>query len=246
MNLPYGLKQINMKQKNLYKVLILVVTLIMTSCMGNKTGQSASESASADNMTVDEVVQEAIATADKEIPNTSNSIVGNIPALLIRRETAFAYVNDWMSKNQVAVAKEEDALDKSLAFVAARDEAFEKVMEHYSQSINVEAEKLAGKGIPLELDSRYFTSGTAKIREIGESLVYFSYDLKAVEDRRGYYRVVVQYLDESGNVLSQTEALSANITTTDEGPVCRFDQSATVTDLDAARQLKVTLRTEDD
>lgn len=225
----------------IYKFIpILIFMLTIIGCSDNKPEQSVLT----ESKSVDEVVQEAIASADKDIPNTTNSIVGDIPAFLIRRETALGFVNEWMEKNQAAVTKDKDALDKSLAFVAARDEAFEKVMKHYTQIINDEAEKLASKDIPLDFDSRYFTSGTAKIREIGESLVYFSYDLKAVEDRKGYYRVVVQYLDESGNVISQTEALSANITTTNEGPVCRFDQSATVTDLDGARRLNVTLRTE--
>lgn len=233
-----------MKTALLKFIPVFIFALFTVSCSGNKSEQSAEQVATTDAKTVDEVVQDAMATADKEVPITP-SIAGEIPMLLTRREVALEYINDWMMKNQQAVVRDEDALEKSKGFAADRDEAFKKVEALYSERIEEVVKQMSDKEIPLELDNRYFTEGTAKVREAGESLVYFSYDLKAVEDRKGYYRVVVQYLDESGNVLSQTESLSANITTTDEGPVCRFDQSATVTDLDAARQLKVTLRTEE-
>ena len=149
-------------------------------------------------------------------------------------------------ENQQAIIRDDDALEKSKGFAADRDSAFLRVETIYSTRIEEAVKQMDDKEIPLELDTRYFTEGTAKVREAGESLVYFSYDLKAVEDRRGYYRVVVQYLDENGNELSSNEAMSANITTKNNVPVCCFDQSASVTDLANARRLRVTLRTEDD
>lgn len=234
-----------MTHKNLLNLMVLFMALAMIGCSGgiNKSGQSSSESASTGGMSVEEVAKETIATADKDIPNTV-SIVGDIPELLTRREYALGLVNEWMSKNQIAVAKEDHALDKSLAYAAARDKAFDLVIEHYTQLIEENAKQLADNEVPLEVDSRYFTGGTAKIREIGESLVYFSYDIKAVEDRKGYYRVMIEYLDENGNVLSSNDALSASIITEKDGPVCRFDRSATVTDLENCRKLKVTLQLE--
>jgi hypothetical protein len=51
---------------------------------------------------------------------------------------------------------------------------------------------LREKEIPIELDNRYFTEGIVKVREAGKSFIYFNYELKAVEDRSGYYRVVMQ------------------------------------------------------
>ena len=222
----------------------LFIALLITGCSGNKSEQSVSKAEPINAKTIDEVVQEAVATADKEVSNVP-SIVGDIPVLLTRRATALEYLNEWMAKNQQAIIRDDDALEKSKGFATDRDEAFKKVEALYSERINAVVQQMSDKEIPLELDSRYFTEGTAKVREVGESLVYFSYDLKAVEDRRGYYRVVVQYLDENGNELSSNEAMSANITTKNDVPVCCFDQSASVTDLAQARKLRVTLRTED-
>ena len=219
------------------------IALLITGCLGNKSEQSVSKAEPINTKTVDEVVQEAVTIADKDIPNAP-SIAGDIPVLLTRRAAALEYLNEWMAKNQQAIIRDEDALEKSKGFANDRDSAFLKVEAIYSKRIEEAVRQMGDKEIPLELDNRYFTEGTAKVREAGETLVYFSYDLKAVEDRKGYYRVVVQYLDESGNVISQTEALSANITTTEEGPVCRFDQSASISDLADARRLNVTLRTE--
>lgn len=221
------------------------IALLITGCSGNKSGQSVSKAEPINAKTVDEVVQEAVAAADKEIPDAP-SIAGDIPMLLNRRAAALEYLNEWMAKNQKAIIRDEDALEKSKGFAADRDSAFLKVEILYSKRIEEAVKQMGDKEIPLELDSRYFTEGTAKVREAGESLVYFSYDLKAVEDRRGYYRVVVQYLDENGNELSRNEAMSANITTKNGVPVCRFDQSASVDDLAQARKLRVTLRTEDE
>lgn len=221
------------------------IALLITGCSGNKSGQSVSKAEPINAKTVDEVVQEAVAAADKEIPDAP-SIAGDIPMLLNRRAAALEYLNEWMAKNQKAIIRDEDALEKSKGFAADRDSAFLKVEILYSKRIEEAVKQMGDKEIPLELDSRYFTEGTAKVREAGESLVYFSYDLKAVEDRRGYYRVVVQYLDENGNELSRNEAMSANITTKNGVPVCRFDQSASVSDLAQARKLRVTLRTEDE
>ena len=221
------------------------IALLITGCSGNKSGQSVSKAEPINAKTVDEVVQEAVAAADKEIPDAP-SIAGDIPMLLNRRAAALEYLNEWMAKNQKAIIRDEDALEKSKGFAADRDSAFLKVEILYSKRIEEAVKQMGDKEIPLELDSRYFTEGTAKVREAGESLVYFSYDLKAVEDRRGYYRVVVQYLDENGNELSRNEAMSANITTKNGVPVCRFDQSASVADLAQARKLRVTLRTEDE
>ena len=221
------------------------IALLITGCSGNKSGQSVSKAEPINAKTVDEVVQEAVAAADKEIPDAP-SIAGDIPMLLNRRAAALEYLNEWMTKNQQAIIRDEDALEKSKGFAADRDSAFLKVEILYSKRIEEAVKQMGDKEIPLELDSRYFTEGTAKVREAGESLVYFSYDLKAVEDRRGYYRVVVQYLDDNGNELSRNEAMSANITTKNGVPVCRFDQSASVADLAQARKLRVTLRTEDE
>ncbi len=221
----------------------LFIALLITGCSGNKSEQSASQAEPIKVQTIEEVVQDAIATADKEIPDAP-SIAGNIPVLLNRRATALEYLNEWMAKNQQAIIRDEDALEKSKGFANDRDSAFLKVETIYSKRIEEAVKQMGDKEIPLELDSRYFTQGTAKVREAGESLVYFSYELTAVEDRRGYYRVVVQYLDENGNELSSNEAMSANITTKNDVPVCCFDQSASVTDLAQARKLRVTLRTE--
>lgn len=220
------------------------IALLITGCSGNKSEQSVSKAEPINAKTVDEVVQDAVATADKDIPNAP-SIAGNIPVLLTRRAAALEYLNEWMAKNQQAIIRDEDALEKSKGFANDRDSAFLKVEAIYSKRIEEAVKQMGDKEIPLELDSRYFTQGTAKVREAGESLVYFSYDLKAVEDRRGYYRVVVQYLDENGNELSSNEAMSANITTKNDVPVCCFDQSASVIDLAQARKLRVTLRTEE-
>lgn len=221
------------------------IALLITGCSGNKSEQSVSKAEPINAKTLDEVVQDAVATADKEIPDAS-SIAGDIPVLLNRRAAALEYLNNWMMENQQAIIRDEDALEKSKGFAANRDSAFLKVETIYSKRIEEAVKQMADNEIPLELDSRYFTEGSAKVREAGESLIYFSYDLKAVEDRRGYYRVVVQYLDENGNELSSDEAMSANITTKNGVPVCRFDQSASVADLDQARKLRVTLRTEDE
>ena len=222
----------------------LFIALLITGCSGNKSEQSVSKAEPINAKTVDEVVQDAVDAADKEVSNVP-SIVGDIPVLLTRRAAALEYLNEWMAKNQQAIIRDEDALEKSKGFANDRDSAFLKVEAIYSKRIEEAVKQMGDKEIPLELDSRYFTQGTAKVREAGESLVYFSYDLKAVEDRRGYYRVVVQYLDENGNELSSNEAMSANITTKNDVPVCCFDQSASVTDLAQARKLRVTLRTED-
>ena len=222
----------------------LFIALLIIGCSGNKSEQSVSKAEPINAKTIDEVVQEAVATADKEVSNVP-SIVGDIPVLLTRRAAALEYLNEWMAKNQQAIIRDEDALEKSKGFATDRDEAFKKVEALYSERINAVVQQMSDKEIPLELDSRYFTEGTAKVREAGESLVYFSYDLKAVEDRRGYYRVVVQYLDANGNELSSNEVMSANITTKNGVPVCCFDQSASVTDLAQARRLRVTLRTEE-
>lgn len=222
----------------------LFIALLITGCSGNKSEQSVSKAEPINAKTVDEVVQDAVDAADKEVSNAP-SIAGDIPVLLTRREVALGYLNDWMAKNQQAIIRDEDALEKSKGFATDRDEAFKKVEALYSERINAVVQQMSDKEIPLELDSRYFTEGTAKVREAGESLVYFSYDLKAVEDRRGYYRVVVQYLDANGNELSSNEVMSANITTKNGVPVCSFDQSASVTDLAQARRLRVTLRTEE-
>ena len=222
----------------------LFIALLITGCSGNKSEQSVSKAEPINAKTVDEVVQEAVATADKEIPDAP-SIAGDIPVLLNRRAAALEYLNNWMMENQQAIVKDEDALEKSKGFAADRDSAFLKVEKLYAERINTAVAQMADKEILLELDNRYFTEGTVKVREAGESLVYFSYDLKAVEDRRGYYRVVVQYLDEAGNELGSEEAMSANITTKNDDPICCFDQSASVTDLANARRLRVTLRTED-
>ena len=223
----------------------LFIALLITGCSGNKSEQSAEQAKTIDAKTIDEVVQDAVATADKEVPNAP-SIAGGIPVLLTRREVALEYLNEWMAKNQQAIIRDDDALEKSKGFANDRDSAFLKVETIYSKRIEEAVKQMGDKEIPLELDSRYFTQGTAKVREAGESLIYFSYDLKAVEDRRGYYRVVVQYLDEKGNELSRNEAMSANITTKNGIPVCRFDQSASVADLANAHKLRVTLRTEDE
>lgn len=223
----------------------LFIALLITGCSGNKSEQSAEQAKTIDAKTIDEVVQDAVATADKEVPNAP-SIAGDIPVLLTRREVALEYLNEWMAKNQQAIIRDDDALEKSKGFANDRDSAFLKVETIYSKRIEEAVKQMGDKEIPLELDSRYFTQGTAKVREAGESLIYFSYDLKAVEDRRGYYRVVVQYLDEKGNELSRNEAMSANITTKNNIPVCCFDQSASVTDLANAHKLRVTLRTEDE
>ena len=222
----------------------LFIALLITGCSGNKSEQSVFKAEPINAKTVDEVVQDAVDAADKEVSNVP-SIVGDIPVLLTRRATALEYLNEWMAKNQQAIIRDEDALEKSKGFATDRDEAFKKVEALYSERINAVVQQMSDKEIPLELDSRYFTEGTAKVREAGESLVYFSYDLKAVEDRRGYYRVVVQYLDANGNELSSNEVMSANITTKNGVPVCSFDQSASVTDLAQARRLRVTLRTEE-
>ena len=221
------------------------IALLITGCSGNKSEQSVSKAEPINAKTLDEVVQDAVATADKEIPDAS-SIAGDIPVLLNRRAAALEYLNNWMMENQQAIIRDVDALEKSKGFAANRDSAFLKVEILYSKRIEEAVKQMSDREIPLELDSRYFTEGSAKVREAGESLIYFSYDLKAVEDRRGYYRVVVQYLDENGNELSRNEAMSANITTKNNIPVCCFDQSASVTDLDQARKLRVTLRTEDE
>lgn len=222
----------------------LFIALLITGCSGNKSEQSVFKAEPINAKTVDEVVQDAVDAADKEVSNVP-SIVGDIPVLLTRRATALEYLNEWMAKNQQAIIRDEDALEKSKGFATDRDEAFKKVEALYSERINAVVQQMSDKEIPLELDSRYFTEGTAKVREVGESLVYFSYDLKAVEDRRGYYRVVVQYLDANGNELSSNEVMSANITTKNGVSVCSFDQSASVTDLAQARRLRVTLRTEE-
>ena len=222
----------------------LFIALLIIGCSGNKSEQSVSKAEPINAKTVDEVVQDAVDAADKEVSNVP-SIVGDIPVLLTRRATALEYLNEWMAKNQQAIIRDDDALEKSKGFATDRDEAFKKVEALYSERINAVVQQMSDKEIPLELDSRYFTEGTAKVSEAGESLVYFSYDLKAVEDRRGYYRVVVQYLDENGNELSSNEVMSANITTKNGVPVCSFDQSASVTDLAQARRLRVTLRTEE-
>ena len=222
----------------------LFIALLIIGCSGNKSEQSVSKAEPINAKTVDEVVQDAVDAADKEVSNVP-SIVGDIPVLLTRRATALEYLNKWMAKNQQAIIRDDDALEKSKGFATDRDEAFKKVEALYSERINAVVQQMSDKEIPLELDSRYFTEGTAKVREAGESLVYFSYDLKAVEDRRGYYRVVVQYLDANGNELSSNEVMSANITTKNGVPVCCFDQSASVTDLAQARRLRVTLRTEE-
>lgn len=222
----------------------LFIALLITGCSGNKSEQSASQAEPIKVQTIEEVVQEAVAIADKEIPNAP-SIAGDIPVLLNRRAAALEYLNNWMMENQQAIIRDDDALEKSKGFAADRDSAFLRVETIYSKRIEEAVKQMVDKEIPLELDSRYFIEGTVKVREAGESLVYFSYDLKAVEDRRGYYRVVVQYLDEAGNELGSEEAMSANITTKNDVPVCCFDQSASVTDLANARRLRVTLRTED-
>ena len=221
----------------------LFIALLITGCSGNKSEQSVSKAEPINAKTVEEVVQEAVTIAEKEIPDAP-SIAGDIPVLLNRRAAALEYLNEWMAKNQQAIIRDEDALEKSKGFANDRDSAFLKVEAIYSKRIEKAVRQMGDKEIPLELDNRYFTEGTAKVREAGESLVYFSYDLKAVEDRKGYYRVVVQYLDENGNELSNDEAMSANITTKNDVPVCCFDQSASVTDLANARRLRVTLRTE--
>ena len=223
----------------------LFIALLITGCSGNKSEQSVSKAEPINAKTLDEVVQDAVATADKEIPDAS-SIAGDIPVLLNRRAAALEYLNTWMMENQQAIIRDDDALEKSKGFATNRDEAFKKVEALYTEQINAVVQQMGDKEIPLDLDNRYFTEGTAKVREAGESLIYFSYDLKAVEDRCGYYRVVVQYFDENGNELSRNEAMSANITTKNGVPVCRFDQSASVADLAQARKLRVTLRTEDD
>lgn len=222
----------------------LFIALLIIGCSGNKSEQSVSKAEPINAKTVDEVVQDAVDAADKEVSNVP-SIVGDIPVLLTRRATALEYLNKWMAKNQQAIIRDDDALEKSKGFATDRDEAFKKVEALYSERINAVVQQMSDKEIPLELDSRYFTEGTAKVREAGESLVYFSYDLKAVEDRRGYYRVVVQYLDANGDELSSNEVMSANITIKNGVPVCSFDQSASVTDLAQARRLRVTLRTEE-
>lgn len=225
-------------------ITVFIIALLTVSCSGNKSEQSAEQATNADAKTVDEVVQNAVATADKENPIVP-SIAGDIPVLLNRRMAALEYVNEWMAENQRALVRDKDALDKSLAYASDRDKAFEKVETLYTEQINAAVKQMGDKEIPLELDDRYFKEGTAKIREAGETLIYFSYDLKAVEDRRGYYRVVVQYLDENGNELSRNEAMSANITTKNDVPICCFDQSASVSDIANARKLRITLRTED-
>ena len=233
-----------MKTATIRYISTFFIALLVAGCSGNKSEQSVSNAEPINAKTVHEVVQDAVATAEKQIADAP-SIAGNIPVLLNRRAAALQYLNEWMANNQQAIIRDDDALEKSKAFAADRDSAFLKVETIYTALIEEAVKQITDSEIPLEVDSRYFTEGTATVREAGESLVYFSYDLKAVEDRRGYYRVVVQYLDENGNELGSEEATSANITTKNGVAVCCFDQSASVTDLVQARKLRVTLHTED-
>ena len=112
----------------------LFIALLITGCSGNKSEQSVSKAEPINAKTVDEVVQDAVATADKDIPNAP-SIAGDIPVLLNRRATALEYLNEWMAKNQQAIIRDEDALEKSKGFANDRDSAFLKVEAIYSKRI---------------------------------------------------------------------------------------------------------------
>ncbi|MGM9816444.1 MAG: hypothetical protein ACI304_05240 [Lepagella sp.] len=46
--------------------------------------------------------------------------------------------------------------------------------------------------------------------------------------------------------VEKTESLSANIRPSDAGPVCKFDQSGDVDDLEMAKTIRITLRVEDE
>ena len=139
------------------------IALLITGCSGNKSEQSVSKAEPINAKTVDDVVQEAVATADKEIP-VAQSIAGDIPVLLNRRAAALEYLNNWMMENQQAIIRDDDALEKSKGFAADRDSAFLRVETIYLKRIEEAVKQMADKEIPLELDNRYFTEGTAKVR----------------------------------------------------------------------------------
>lgn len=243
-----------MKRIFLNLVLIFALSIFVTACSGNSGSGYGGGSDEAQQMKVstgagadvEDLVDDAMDEAEDQVKEQESSIVGKIPTLLKRRAAAIRYVNEWMEKHQLENANDRNALEKNKELVNKNDQAFKLLEEKYQKEIDEEVAKLAGKDIPLELDKRYFTQGSAKVKEAGEALIYFSYDLKATEIRKGYYRVVIEYLDEAGGVIEKEESLSANIRPSDAGPVCKFDQSGDVDDLEMAKTIRITLRTEDE
>ena len=243
-----------MKPIFLNLAILFVLSFFVMACSGNSgTGSTCSSdedqqmkvatSAGAD---VEDLVEDAMDEADDLVKEQESSIVGKIPTLLKRRLAAIRYVNEWMEKHQLENANDKDALEKNKDLLSKNDQAFKLLEEKYKKEIDEEVAKLAGKDIPLELDKRYFISGSAKVKEAGETLIYISYDLKATELRKGYYRVVVEYLDETGSIIKKDEVLSANIRPSDAGPVCKFDHSGDVDKLELAKNIRITLRLEDE
>ena len=243
-----------MKPIFLNVAILFVLSIFVMACSGNSGTGSTCSSDEAQQMKVatsagadvEDLVEDAMDEADDLVKEQESSIVGKIPTLLKRRLAAIRYVNEWMEKHQLENANDKDALEKNKDLLSKNDQAFKLLEEKYKKEIDEEVAKLAGKDIPLELDKRYFISGSAKVKEAGETLIYFSYDLKASELRKGYYRVVIEYLDEAGSVIEKTESLSANIRPSDAGPVCKFDQSGDVDDLELAKNIRITLRLEDE
>ncbi len=220
-----------------------------SSSQGGITGDNtAAESISAlhydETASIDDVVKSVMEYAEKEIPATS-SIAGLVPVLQERRMLALKCVNDMFEEAQTAGPDNADKAARNVRLADQQREIFDRVDAAYIKLIENEGASLAHNSIPVEFDSKYFTSGKARLGEVGQTTAAVYVKMRAKEKVKGYYRVYVKYLDGNGKELLKEEVMSAQIRQSGDSVYCNFDHLPDVDALTHAKKLYVGVNTQE-
>ncbi len=209
----------------------------LAGCSGNGSGQSVHNVAMHSPA---DAVHDAVARADVDVARIP-SVAGEVPTLLARREAALGFVNECLESAQTANAGHPGALEQNTALLNLHQRAFDEVDSIFTARIKAATAQLSGRQIPLTPDSAYFSYGKASIEEATEVAAQIDFELKSASVVKGYYRVVVEWLNSSGGVVRKKEAMSARIMPAGSGAVCRFTLGADITDLANVVRARVTV-----
>lgn len=244
-----------MIMKHLLALIVPLCLLIATACNnanssnGGITGSNAAAENKAaihydESASIDDMVKSVMRYAEKEIPAAS-SIAGLVPVLQERRKLALKCVNDMFEEAQAAGPDNAEKASRNVRLADIQREVFDRVDAAYIKLIENEGASLAHNSIPVVFDTKYFTSGKARLGDVGETTAAVYVKMRAKEKVKGYYRVYVKYLDGSGKELLKEEVMSAQIRQSGDSVYCNFDHLPDVDALTHAKKLYVGVNTQE-
>ena len=183
--------------KKSYFSLLIAAGVLLTACNGAKVDQTDPEA----------IKTEAIKEADEAVTLEASPELGTLPALCARMEAARDSVRALTQNPKLEEKRRSDdekAREQIQKIASAGSTAREEITNYYTNLMQEELNKLAGKEIPLQFDTTEFSSGKAVLTdELSQNDVYVEYEMvlaktiSMFEDKG----IELQYLDKEGNVI---------------------------------------------